>query len=111
MQRLSGYWQQFLGVVNTSQGEGGGIEEKILALPLLMRSPKCYTLLHTLFPLPSGRTLQSLLNTVQFRTGINTHVFYALRHSMQKMSEKTGTVVSYLTKFRLERMSGLIRMP
>jgi len=32
--------------------------------------------------------LQSLLNTVQFRTGINTHVFYALRHSMQKMSEK-----------------------
>ena len=63
-------------------------EEKILALSLLKRCPKSCTLLHTLFLLPSGRTLQSLLNTVQFRTGINTQVFDALRHSMQKMSEK-----------------------
>jgi len=70
------------------RGRRWNFEEKILALSLLKRSPKSYTLLHTLFPLPSGRTLQSLLNTVQFRTGINTHVFDALRHSVQKMSEK-----------------------
>jgi hypothetical protein len=64
------------------------LKKKILALSLLKRSPKSYILLQKLFPLPSGRTLQSLLNTVPFRTGINTHVFDALRHSMQKMSEK-----------------------
>jgi hypothetical protein len=70
------------------RGRRWNFEEKILALSLLKRSPKSYILLQTLFPLPSGCTLQSLLNTVPFRTGINTHVFYALRHSMQKMSEK-----------------------
>ena len=45
-------------------------EEIVLALSLLMHSPKSYLLLQTLFPLPSGRTLQSLLNTVHFRTGM-----------------------------------------
>ena len=89
MQRLSGYWQQLLGTLGTSQGDGGGIfEEKILALSLLKRSPKSYVLLQTLFPLPSGCNIQSFLNTIHFRTGINNHVFDALRHSVQKMSEK-----------------------
>ena len=70
------------------RGRRWNFEEKILALSLLKRSPKSYTLLQALFPFPLGRTLQSLLNTVPFRTGINTHVFDALRHSLQKMSEK-----------------------
>jgi len=70
------------------RGRRWNFEEKILALSLLKRSPKSYILLQALFPLPSGRTLQSLLNTIPFRTGINTHVFDALRHSLQKMSEK-----------------------
>jgi hypothetical protein len=69
------------------RGSRWNFEDKILALSLLKRSPKSYILLQTLFPLPSGRTLQSLLNTVHFRTGLNTHVFDALRHSVQKMSE------------------------
>jgi hypothetical protein len=69
------------------RGRRWNLEEKILALTLLKRSRKCYALLQTLFPLPSGRTLQSLLNTVRFRTGINPHVFDALRLSVQKMSE------------------------
>ena len=70
------------------RGRRWNFEGKNLALSLLKRNPKSYILLQTLFPLPSGRTFQSLLNTVPFRTGINTHVFYALRHCLQKMSEK-----------------------
>ena len=70
------------------RGRRWNSEEKILALSLLKRSPKSYILLQTLFPLPSGCTLQSLLSTVHFRTSINTHVFEALHHSLQKMSEK-----------------------
>ena len=70
------------------RGRRWNFEEKILALSLLKRSPKSYILLQTLFPLPSECTLQSLLNTIPFRTGINTPVFDALRHSLQKMYQK-----------------------
>jgi len=69
------------------RGRRWNFEEKILALSMLKRSPKSYILLQT-FRLPSGRTLKSLLNTIHCRTGINTHVFDALCHSLQKMSEK-----------------------
>jgi hypothetical protein len=69
------------------RGRRWELKEKILALSFLKRSRKCYALLQTLFPLPSGRTLQSLLNTVRFRTGINPHVFDALRLSVNNMSE------------------------
>jgi hypothetical protein len=72
---------------NKPRGRRWNFEEKILALSLLKRTPKSY-ILQTLFPLPSVCTLQSLLNTVPFRTGINTHVFDAIRHSLQKMSEE-----------------------
>jgi len=97
MQRLSGYLATiFRNSRYKPRGRGWNFEEKFLALSLLKGSPKCYTLLHTLFPLPSGHTLQSLLNTVHFRTGINTHVFYALCHSMQKMSEKDPVLLSLI---------------
>jgi len=39
------------------RGRRWNFAEKILALSLLKRSPKSYTLLHTLFPLPLGRTV------------------------------------------------------
>ena len=57
--------------------------ENILALSLLKCGPKSYILLE-IFSLP----LQTLLNIVPFKTGINTHVFDALRHCLQKISEK-----------------------
>jgi hypothetical protein len=41
-----------------------------------------------MFPLPSRCTLQSILNTVHFAAGINAHVFGALQHSLQKMSDR-----------------------
>jgi len=70
------------------RGRRWNFEETILAVSLLKRSPKSYVLLQTLFPLPSGRTFHSCLSTVHFRTGINNHVFDALHHFVQKMSEK-----------------------
>jgi hypothetical protein len=53
-------------------------------LSLLKRSPNSYILLQSLYPLPSGCALQSL-DTVPFRSSINTHVFDALRHSAEKV--------------------------
>ena len=75
------------------RGRRWNIKEKFW-LSLLKRSPKSYILLQTLFPLPSGCILQSLLNTVHFRTGINAHVFDALVTLCRKCLKKTGTIVS-----------------
>jgi len=109
MQKLSGYWQYLLRIVETSREEGGGILKKKIWLCLLKRSPKSYILFQTLFPLPSGYTLQSLLNTVPFRTGINTHFFMHFVTLCRKFMKKTKTVVSCFMQFRSESMSGSIR--
>jgi hypothetical protein len=63
-------------------------EDKMLALSLLKCSPKSYSFLRLLLPLPSKRTLQSVINTVHFAAGINAHVFDALKHTLQKMSDR-----------------------
>jgi hypothetical protein len=60
----------------------------MLALSLLKGSPISYSFLRLLLPLPSRYTLQSILNTVHFAAGINAHVFGALQHSLQKMSDR-----------------------
>ena len=79
-------------VVRNSKHEPKGrrcsYKEKVLALSILKRSPRSYTFLRSLFPLPSRRSLQSLLNTVQFRTGVNAHVFSVLKDHVQTMSDK-----------------------
>jgi hypothetical protein len=68
--------------------EGGGATRKKFWLSIVKRSPRSYAFLRSLFPLPSRRTLQSLLNNVQFRTGINAHVFSVLKDNVQTMSDK-----------------------
>ena len=70
------------------KGRRWNFEDKMLALSLLKRSPKSYSFLRLLLPLPSRRTLQSVLNTIHFAAGINAHVFSALQHSLQKMSDR-----------------------
>jgi hypothetical protein len=70
------------------KGRRSNFEDKILALSLLKHSPKSYSFLRLLLPLPSRRTLQSVLSTVHFAAGISAHVFSAPQHSLQKMSDR-----------------------
>jgi hypothetical protein len=70
------------------KGRRWSFEDKVLVLSLLKRSPKSCSLLQTILPLPSRRTLQSILSNFHFTTGINAHVFGTLKHSLQKMSGK-----------------------
>ena len=49
------------------------------------------------------------LNTVPFRTGINTHFFMHFVTLCRKFMKKTKTVVSCFMQFRSESMSGSIR--
>jgi len=62
---------RILAFIRNSQHEPKGrrwsYKEKVLAVCILKCSPRSYTFLWALFPLPSRRSLQSLLNTVQFR--------------------------------------------
>jgi len=83
------------------KGRRWNFEDKMLALSFLERSPKSYSFVQLLRPLPSTRTLQSVLSTVHFAAGINGHVFGALQHSLQKLTE-TSTVVSCLMKCQSE---------
>ena len=63
-------------------------EDKMLALSLLKRSPKFYSFLWVLLPLPSRCTLQSILSTVHLAAGINAHLLGELQHCLQKMSDR-----------------------
>ena len=86
---LQDFCHLLLGIVNMSLRAGGGAtRKKVLAVSFLKRSPRSYTFLQSLFPLPSRRRLQSLLNTFQFGTGINANVFSVLKDNVQIMSDK-----------------------
>jgi hypothetical protein len=92
----------------TPKGRRWNFEDKMLALSLLKRSPKSYSFLRLLLPLPSRRTLQSVLSTVHFAASINAHVFGALQHSLQKMSNRDW-YCCLLFNVMSERMSVSIR--
>ena len=81
---------RFLPSVVRNRPKGGwwSCKEKVLCLSTLKCNPKSYTFLQSLFSLPSKQTLQSILNTVCFQTGINTHVFDTLRKTVQTMPDK-----------------------
>lgn len=50
-------------------------DEKVIALSLYKRGPKCYSLLRRFIALPSVRTLQTLLSNFTFKPGINGNIF------------------------------------
>jgi len=81
------------------KGRRWSCKEKVLAISIQKCNPRSYTFLWSLFPLPSRRTLQSLLNTVQFRTSINAHVFSILKDNVQTMI-KISYVVTCWTKYQ-----------
>jgi hypothetical protein len=75
------------------KGRSWSYKENVLAVAILKCSPRSCAFLRSLFPLPSRRNLQSLLNTVQFRTDINAHVFSVLKDNVQTMSDKDHVCV------------------
>ena len=77
MYRHQDFWHQSLGTVGISQMAGGGASVKRCRL-----SPSwnmACTLLWSLFPLPSRWNLQTILNTVHFRTGVSALMFNILK--------------------------------
>ncbi|XP_072155525.1 uncharacterized protein [Bemisia tabaci] len=68
------------------KGRRWTLEDKIQALTLHKNSPKNYALLRTFFPLPSARTLRSVLSKVPFSPGICQPVLDALKKSVAAMN-------------------------
>lgn len=64
------------------------LNEKILALSLYKPSPKAYRLLSQICALPSRRTLQNILETVDLKSGINEKIFADLQQKVNKMPAK-----------------------
>lgn len=58
--------------VKGAKGRRWNLEDKILALCIFKRSPKCYSLLRKFVAI---RTLLNMLEKVTFEAGINPHIF------------------------------------
>lgn len=58
------------------------LEDKLLALCIFKRSPRCYSLLRRFFALPHKRTLLALLEKIPFDAGINNHIFKQLNEKL-----------------------------
>jgi hypothetical protein len=64
------------------------VSNSLLALSFLHLDPNPIFFSAHYSPLHPRQSLQSVLNTVPFRTGISPHVFHALQHTLQKMSHR-----------------------
>ncbi|XP_046391124.1 uncharacterized protein LOC124159389 [Ischnura elegans] len=63
-------------------------EEKVLALSIFKKSPKCYSLLRALIPLPCRKTLSHHLSKFTFLPGINPGIFKFLSSVVEGMEER-----------------------
>ena len=102
MQRLSGYWQQLLGVVDTSQGKGGGnLKKKYwLCLCLSVALNPTFFFRHSLF----HQDVPCNPSSIPFLLGLASIPMFLMHFITvcRKCLEKTGTVVC-LMKCRSER--------
>ena len=88
---------------------GGSTRKKVLAVSFLKRSPRSYTFLQSLFPLPSRRSLQSLLNTFQLGLALTPMCLVYSRTMYRQCLIKTARVVSCLTRCQSDSICISIR--
>lgn len=82
------FYMQVKGCGKKPRGRRFTVDEKILALSLYKPSPKAYRLLSQLCVLPSRRTLQTLLQKVDLKPGVNKTIFEYLQKKVSKMPDK-----------------------
>ncbi|CAG4948119.1 unnamed protein product [Colias eurytheme] len=86
---------QFREIMKPKMGRRFTKEEKIMALSVYKRGPKCYKWLSKMFILPSPMTLSRMISRAALRPGINEKIFDQLKKKVQKMkdSEKLCTLI------------------
>lgn len=70
-------------------------QDKVLALAIHSRGPKCYNFLRRIIPLPCKSTLQVLLQNIPIQPGLNTLYLKKLSKKIAKMQplDKTCTLI------------------
>lgn len=63
-------------------------EDKIMALAIYKRGPKCYNFLRKLVALPSRKTILAVLQKVPFSVEINFHLFKHLNQTLTKSGDR-----------------------
>ncbi|CAK1598210.1 unnamed protein product, partial [Parnassius mnemosyne] len=69
-----------------SKGRRYNIDEKLMSIALYKQSPKGYSLLQKLFSLPTKRTLNRVLQNINFGEGINENFFAILKQKIKTWS-------------------------
>ncbi|XP_044760258.1 uncharacterized protein LOC123317715 [Coccinella septempunctata] len=74
--------------VKNVKGRRWSLEDKILALSLFKRSPRCYNLLRKFASLPCKNTILNLLKKVPFKVGINQNIFDQIDQNLPQGKER-----------------------
>ena len=64
------------------------VQDKAFFLSLLHASPKCYRLLCKVFSMPSVRTLQKVIKSLNFKTGFNQCILSTISKAMETMTPR-----------------------
>lgn len=67
------------------KGRRFSLEEKVLALSLYKKSPKCYGLLNKYFTWPSSKTMKRLLSNIKITPGINKIILEKLKKTILQL--------------------------
>ncbi|KAI4465090.1 thap domain-containing protein 9 [Holotrichia oblita] len=79
------------------------IRDKVLALAIYKRGPRCYRFLRNMFILPSKSTLLRYLHAVPFDTGINVHIFDKLTNQVKDLMEMDRYCILMFDEMSLSR--------
>lgn len=71
---------------------------KTVALAIYKKSPKAYRYLSQLLPMPSIRTLQTVLENMKMDTGIDSMSMHQLKKKLKVYRTKIKLVLFFLTK-------------
>ncbi|XP_048519339.1 uncharacterized protein LOC109543340 [Dendroctonus ponderosae] len=71
-----------------SKGRRWTFDDKIMALAIYKKSPKCYRMLQKFVWLLSKKTLLSMLGKVPFHVGINEHLFSHINESIEGSADR-----------------------
>lgn len=77
-------------------------EDKIFALAVHKRGPKCYRFLRKYINLPSVSSLNRILKDIPLSTGVNLQILYSLKRRLAKCSEELQKCVLLFDEVSLQ---------
>lgn len=75
------------------QGRRWTVDEKIVALALFKKGPKCYNLLRKFVAMPCKKSLMDLLKNIPFESGINQHILQHINESIKNIEDRVCALI------------------